>query len=41
MSAVKSMAEESEMRGSTLMKTSWLVTFIRLLAPLKQKGLTF
>ena len=41
MRAVESLAEESEMRGRNLMRTSWLVTLIRLFAPLKQKGMTF
>jgi 1-acyl-sn-glycerol-3-phosphate acyltransferase len=40
MSAVTLLAEESEMRGRHVMKTSLLVTIARLLAPLRRKGFT-
>lgn len=41
MGAVEILAKESETRGNDLMKTSWLMTLIRMFAPMKQKRLTF
>jgi 1-acyl-sn-glycerol-3-phosphate acyltransferase len=38
MSAIRHLAEESELRGQGLMKTSLLVRFVRFLAPLWRRG---
>jgi 1-acyl-sn-glycerol-3-phosphate acyltransferase len=40
MEAIKSLAYESEERGRSLMPSSLLVRFVRLLAPLRRKGMT-
>lgn len=40
MEAIKCLAYESEERGRFLMPTSLLVRFVRLLAPLRRKGMT-